>query len=182
MQQPETIKPLVERILAQPLQFKMATEPDSIEGRPESCIVIGSTRLADQRSDGRDGPSASSSSAGGEVKIPGSEVSKGNRKSMPKNFLEALQMYTASKPLPEDVELSDAKYQSSSGQEDASSSSSESAAEEFHEANDYLETESHSSKDASPASNSGQNSEDLGEDIGEDIGEDLGEDLSLIHI
>ncbi|SCU96556.1 LAME_0F16644g1_1 [Lachancea meyersii CBS 8951] len=189
MQPQETAKPLVDRILAQPLQFQVATKPDILEENLGSYIVIGKSSI--DGSTGTTGTGMDVNNGGAlqsqQTSFTGSKLGNGKGKtwkSMPRSFSEALEMYTAKKPVANvDADLSDGKYASSnssrssyqgndededdgvSANDSSSELSSESANDEFHEAQEYAEMRSDGE------------SEDVGEDVGEGIGEDVGEDI-----
>ncbi|SCU93107.1 LAFA_0F14730g1_1 [Lachancea sp. 'fantastica'] len=199
MQNQDIAQPVVDRILANPLQFQAASKPDFEEGSSgSSYIVIGDQRRTAAMRSSQDGEAMvdgqGQGHGHGQGQLQGQVPSGGlPRKSLPRSFSEALEMYTAKKkPVAheKDVELSDQGYASSTSNEelssgkgveqDTESSDNSSGNDEFHEAQEYAESIENDEKSAETSrEGSEEGSEDLGEDIGEDIGEDVGEELGL---
>ncbi|CEP64642.1 ubiquitin-specific protease UBP10 LALA0_S12e03576g [Lachancea lanzarotensis] len=187
MEKRDIAQPVVDRILANPLQFQTASKPDFEDvNSGSSYIVIGHTAYPSSSSDRA---MRSGNQKDAEARVVGQNQERYSSakaepwKPMPRSFSEALEMYTAKKPKKDvangrDEELSDQGYVSSSSNEDFSngkggrqeteSSGNSSGNDEFHEAQEYAE---------SPEIEKGEESRDVGEDVGEDIGEDLGEDV-----
>lgn len=187
MSHQEAVKPLVDRILSQPLHFRSATHPDTVDLKPSSYVVIGKVKntTADQ--------------ATVENRVKSKPAKR--ELSKPKSFAEALAMYTTKRhPVKErlvpekrdDPVLSDDEYQGTSDDEqgvednsaeqqqqqqqqtgvvrscgDESSSAASSATEEFHEAKEYLDEETEEEDPQRLAQLSSH--EDLGEDIGDAV-------------
>lgn len=142
----ETIKPLVDRILSNPLQFKQASgkteerNTSGIDTQKSSYIVIGnSTSVSDK------------------VKTSGKAVSvrKGHKmlKVLPKSMAEAINMYTTSVPEHSDESLSDVDVNDiKDGVEEGADEDEEDEddeEEEFHEAKEYLEKDEQPQDDLS---------------------------------
>lgn len=162
MATPDTVKPLVDRILSHPLHFKpsnsnqkkldMDEKVDSNVSDTGPYIVIG---RSDEPIGSNTGGTESSQTASGQVP-GGSEDHRGDskrRKVTPRSLKEALSMYTKG-------ERSSETNSGSSSESDNSRNQSGSE-EVYHEAKEFATADD-------------GKGEDLGEDLEEDIGEDLG--------
>ncbi|QLQ79438.1 hypothetical protein HG537_0C00850 [Torulaspora globosa] len=143
----DTIKPLVDRILSNPLQFKksrMTADQDQVDLQEGPYVVIGKRDEV-----GRDGKKQCD-------EVGESGVVGGGRRSrrpqVPRSMAEAVSLYSRG-----DESLSDVDVNAGSG------SSSGSGEQEFHEAEEYLE-------------GGGASGEDLGDSLSSDesFGSDVG--------
>lgn len=139
----ETIKPLVDRILSNPLQFKQASgkteERNSsvIDTQKSSYIVIGNSN------------SISDKAKAGDTDTSGKAVSvrEGHQmlKIIPKSMAEAINMYTTSMPGKpfandhSDESLSDVDVNDVKNSVEEEEEEEDEEEEEFHEAKEYLE-------------------------------------------
>ncbi|ANZ73623.1 BA75_01753T0 [Komagataella pastoris] len=90
-QQERTLGPLVERILAQPVEFQPAKRPDSVAIKPTSYVSFGSVSAAPLTQTLKRGSSPDPKTGGDKSK---------NLKPKPKSMAEAIAAYTQKKLLP----------------------------------------------------------------------------------
>ncbi|AAS50626.1 ABL145Wp [Eremothecium gossypii ATCC 10895] len=180
----DSIKPLVDRIVSQPLHFSKAKNQDQVMIDPRSYIVIGERRNGTVESKkSRNESGVSDSSGAGE---PGLSGVAAERK--PRSFQEALQLYTvgssSTKPKKRQMknqDISDDEYTASSSdeEEDITTASAKagqslsSSSDEFYEAHEHAAgTSTAAGVDWQPALAGSPDEEDIGEDIGEEVGGD----------
>lgn len=181
----ESIKPLVDRILSNPLQFNAAmisnkSNNNDTSAAPEkgSYIVIG------KQHNNNNSSTAITATANSKQILDDNSMERpnGKKSSVPKSMAEALLLYTsknsknaadatATKKSAElSTELS-TEPPSSASEDDKEGKEEEEEEEIFHEARDYVEPRKASLKER------GNVGEDVGKDVGEEIGEEIGEEL-----
>ncbi|CAI4049676.1 ubiquitin-specific protease UBP10 SKDI_14G1400 [Saccharomyces kudriavzevii IFO 1802] len=186
----ESIKPLVDRILSNPLQFNAAmiskksnnsnNNGTSAASQNGSYIVIG------KQHNNNSGSSATTETTSSE-QVQGNDLmekSRDDKKSnaVPKSMAEALLLYT-SKSIKDANDVTAVKKSAelstelsteppTSASEDDKEEINEEEAEVFHEAREYIEPQSVNLKE----------NDMVDEDVGEDIGEDLGMPIPTIDV
>ncbi|KAL3232417.1 Uncharacterized protein RNJ44_04333 [Nakaseomyces bracarensis] len=168
----ENIKPLVDRILNNPVQFRRANVKmqNASDGDKSSYIVIGKHNHINNNHNRDDEP--------GEEQDENVHAEVKKRK-IPSSVAEALNWYTK-------AALGEAQKKKRKGSDEsienekpvvmeneAHPASDSSDSDVFHEASEYVEDITTITEPTT------QSSDLLGEDLGEDIGEDLGEEIKL---
>ncbi|QLL32562.1 hypothetical protein HG536_0D00840 [Torulaspora globosa] len=162
----ETIKPLVDRILSNPLQFKkgrVMADQDRVELQDGPYVVIGKRQELGEGRQKQDEEAAESAVAGG--------GRRERRPQMPRSMAEAVSMYSRAG----DESLSDVDVNAEGG-----SSGSGVDEEEFHEAKEYVEGEGEASGEDLGASMSSD--EAFGSDLAQSSGSlsDSQDDVSRV--
>lgn len=178
----ENIKPLVDRILNNPVQFRRANgnmQKHADDSDKSSYIVIG-------KSNNMSVHYKHNENADETLKEAKKQNGYEKKRKIPSSVAEALNWYTkaalgeakkkkkigsddvmdkSNGEREDEMEIENAGKQTSHESQHTSDSSD---SDVFHEANEYVEDVTMSE---------GNNGEDLGEDIGRDLGEDIGEDV-----
>ena len=159
MTTPETLKPLVDRIVSNPLQFKAASKVSGQKEEDKSLyIIIGSPNQVLVTKAKEEGLEMAVSRK--------SHVKKA--KLLPKSMAEAIAMYTKGNAVEQSKEqdLSDIDYQEAASSGASSSSGGEDV---FHETKEYV----------ADSDDSNKIKEDLGGIIDEELGDIVDEDFGL---